>query len=153
MAKLIILSVKNLHYFWQSWLFIEDFIRELIVCSQVEYLWNSHYPSEIWLFVRTQFSLCELSFRSRQMSASFGVSLEDEGWILISREFTLYENEECRSHSGGTVVPDECYGAGGQGLPPLLHAGDVQGLWGEEEHQILNLLIYPIFYEELLTEL
>ena len=101
MAKLIILSVKNLHYFWQSWLFIEDFIRELIV----------------------------------------------------SREFTLYENEECRSHSGGTVVPDECYGAGGQGLPPLLHAGDVQGLWGEEEHQILNLLIYPIFYEELLTEL
>ena len=52
-----------------------------------------------------------------------------------------------------SVVPDECYGAGGQGLPPLLHAGDVQGLWGEEEHQILNLLIYPIFYEELLTEL
>jgi len=62
------------------------------------------------------------------MSAIFVISLEDEGWILISREFTLYENEECRSHRGGTVVPDVFYGAGGQGLPPLLHAGDVQGL-------------------------
>jgi len=52
-------------------------IRELIVCSQVEYLWNSHYPSEIWLFARIQFSFCELSLRSRQMVAIFVISPEN----------------------------------------------------------------------------
>ena len=64
--------------------------------------------------------------------ACFRVVL-DGGVILVPDPATLQRGQRYDRKAGSSpccqvVVPDECYGAGGQGLPPLLHAGDVQGL-------------------------